>query len=103
MISVTASAQVRNDSRHEFISIHTEKDSVMTPIPDLLPSYLFIPRTRLIGIHPWTSAPLPIPVIKVMPVYGFDGSIGFGEYSEADASIKAVDRHDLYHRYRQRS
>lgn len=81
MISATASAQVRNDGRHEFISIHTEKDSVMTPIPDLLPSDLFIPRTRLIGIHPWTSAPLPIPVIKVMPVYGFDGSIGFGEYS----------------------
>lgn len=92
MVYATASAQVKNDNRQGFISIHdagsdkigarhSEKDSLKSPIPDLLPSDLFIPRTRLIGIHPWTSAPLPIPIVKVIPVYGFDGSIGFGEYS----------------------
>lgn len=56
-------------------------DSVPNRIPDFLPSSIFIPRARLVGIHPWTSAPLPVPVVKVIPVNGFNGSIGFGTYS----------------------
>ena len=56
-------------------------DSVPNRIPDFLPSSIFIPRARLVGIHPWTSAPLPVPVVKVIPVNGFNASIGFGTYS----------------------
>ena len=58
-------------------------DSVPNRIPDFLSPDLFIPRTRLAGIHPWTYAPLPRPVVEVIPVYGFNGSIGFGEYTMA--------------------
>jgi hypothetical protein len=56
-------------------------DSVPNRIPDFLQSSIFIPRARLVDIHPWTSAPLPVPVVKVIPVNGFNGSIGFGTYS----------------------
>ena len=56
-------------------------DSVPNRIPDFLPASIFIPRSRLVGIHPWTSAPLTVPVVKVIPVSGFNGSIGFGTYS----------------------
>ena len=56
-------------------------DSVPNRIPDFLSRSLFIPPTRLVGLHPWTSAPLPRPVVEIMPVYGFNGSIGFGEYN----------------------
>ena len=58
-------------------------DSVPNRIPDFLSPDLFIPRTRLAGIHPWTYAPLPRPVVEVIPVYGFNSSIGFGEYTMA--------------------
>lgn len=54
---------------------------VTKPIPDYLPADLFIPPIRLVGLHPWTSAPLPRPVVEVIKVNGFDGSIGFGQYS----------------------
>ena len=56
-------------------------DSMPNRIPDFLPSSIFIPRSRLVGIHPWTSAPLPVPIVKVIPVYGFNSSIGFGSYT----------------------
>lgn len=56
-------------------------DSVPNRIPDFLPASAFIPRSRLVGIHPWTSAPLTVPVVKIIPVSGFNGSIGFGTYS----------------------
>lgn len=56
-------------------------DSVPNRIPDFLPPSLFIPPARLVGVHPWTSAPLPRPVVEVIRVYGFDGSEGFGEYT----------------------
>ena len=56
-------------------------DSVPNRIPDFLPASVFIPRSRLVGIHPGTSAPLTVPVVKVIPVSGFNGSIGFGTYS----------------------
>ena len=58
-------------------------DSFPHRIPDFLSPDLFIPRTRLVGIAPWMSAPIRRPVVYVVPVNGFDGSIGFGEYSLA--------------------
>ena len=51
------------------------------PIRDYLPADLFIPPVRLIGLNPWTSAPLPRPVVEVIRTDGFEGSVGFGEYS----------------------
>ena len=56
-------------------------DSFPRPIPDLLSPELFIPKSRLLGFQPWTFAPLPRPVVYIMPTFGFDGSIGFGEYA----------------------
>lgn len=50
-------------------------------IPDFLDRSLFIPSIRLVGLHPWTSAPLPRPVVEIIPVNGLDGITGFGEYS----------------------
>lgn len=66
------------------LSLMQQPDSVQVktkPIPDYLPPELFIPPVRLIGLHPWTSAPLPRPVVEVIKVNGFNGSIGFGEYT----------------------
>ncbi len=51
------------------------------PIPDLLDPEWFIPKDRLLGYEPWTYAPMTRPVFPVIKIYGFDGSIGFGEYS----------------------
>jgi hypothetical protein len=56
-------------------------DSLPRPIPDFLSPELFIPKSRLLGFQLWTFAPLPRPVIYVLPTFGFDGSIGFGEYA----------------------
>ena len=63
------------------LTIMPSVDSVPNRIPDFLPASIFIPRARLVGIHPWTAAPLPVPVVQVLPIYGFNGSIGFGTYS----------------------
>ena len=51
------------------------------PIPDLLDPDGFIPEERLLGYEPWHYAPIPRPVFPVIRIYGFDGSIGFGEYA----------------------
>jgi hypothetical protein len=56
-------------------------DSFPRPIPDFLSSELFIPKSRLLGFRPWTFAPLPRPVVYILPTFGAGGSIGFGEYS----------------------
>lgn len=56
-------------------------DTLPRLIPDLLPSDIFIPDDRLCGIFPWSYAPIVRPVFPIIDVYGFDGSIGFGEYS----------------------
>lgn len=71
-------------------------DSVPNRIPDFLSPEIFIPRTRLIGLHPWTSAPLPRPVVEVIPVYGFNGAIGFGEYTMAhpDKFFSTLEGHN---------
>lgn len=70
-----------HEGRPEGLTLMPPADSVPNRIPDFLPPDIFIPRARLIGLHPWTSAPLPRPVVEIIPVYGFDGAIGFGEYS----------------------
>jgi hypothetical protein len=57
------------------------KDSLPQVIPDMLFPQLFIPADGLQGILPWNAAPLLRPVVHVLPVYGFDGSIGFGEFN----------------------
>lgn len=56
-------------------------DTLAKPLPFLLPQNLFISDARLFGAEPWTYAPIPKPEFPVLKVYGFDGSIGFGEYS----------------------
>lgn len=56
-------------------------DSLMQPIPFVLPQDLFIPKDRLFGAEPWHWAPVARPVFPVLKVYGFEGSVGFGEYS----------------------
>lgn len=58
------------------------RDTLPRPIPDYLPPQLFIPAKYLNGFLPWTYAPLLKPVFNIMPVYGFDGSIGFGEFNQ---------------------
>ena len=56
-------------------------DSFPRPIPNLLSPQLFVPAKYLNWLLPWNAAPLLKPVFHVLPVYGFDGSIGFGEFS----------------------
>ena len=84
---LTVSAQETNIPIHDeppgALTLMPPADSVPNRIPDFLPPDIFIPRTRLIGLHPWTSAPLPRPIVEIIPVYGFNGSIGFGQYTMA--------------------
>ena len=56
-------------------------DSFPHPIPNLLSPQLFVPSELLNGFLPWNAAPLLKPVFNILPVYGFDGSIGFGEFN----------------------
>ena len=56
-------------------------DSFPHRIPNLLSPQLFVPAELLNGYLPWNAAPLLKPVFHVLPVYGFDGSIGFGEFN----------------------
>ena len=56
-------------------------DSFPQPIPNLLSPQLFIPADMLSAYLPWHYAPLLRPVFSILPVYGFDGSIGFGEFN----------------------
>lgn len=57
-------------------------DTLPRIIPDYLSPNLFIPADRLNGLLPWNAAPLLRPVFHILPVHGFDGSIGFGEYNQ---------------------
>ena len=59
-----------------------KRDSFPHPIPDMLSPDLFIPVKQLEGYLPWHYAPMLKPVFAVHPVYGFDGSIGFGEFNQ---------------------
>lgn len=89
LMFTTATISFAQDS---FIPIHRQDtvrgmtlmpsvDSVPNRIPDFLPDDIFIPRARLVGIVPWHAAPVQRPVLEIIPTFGFDGSIGFGEYS----------------------
>lgn len=57
------------------------RDSLPHPIPFMLSPDLFIPASRLNWYLPWKAAPMLKPVVFIYPVYGFDGSIGFGEFN----------------------
>ena len=57
------------------------RDSFPHPIPFMLSPDLFIPASRLNWYLPWKAAPMLKPVVYIHPVYGFDGSIGFGEFN----------------------
>lgn len=56
--------------------------SAQERIPMQLDSSLFIPRDRLVGIVPWHYAPMARPIVMVIPKTGFDGTVGFGEFSQ---------------------
>ncbi len=57
-------------------------DSLPKPIPIVLPPQLFIPSSRLDGLQPWLYAPITRPTVVYMPVTGFNGTEGFGQYSQ---------------------
>lgn len=66
------------------LMLTSEPDTVelkTLPVQEYLPVEMFIPPVRLVGLHPWLSAPVTRPVFDIMNVRGFDGSVGFGEYS----------------------
>lgn len=66
------------------LDLHAQESGpVPRPIPDFLSDSLFMPSSHIIGLQPWMSAPLALPVVHVVPMNGFEGSIGFGEYSLA--------------------
>lgn len=58
-----------------------KRDSFPHPIPFMLSPELFIPTQQLDYLLPWNSAPMLKPVFHILPVYGFDGSVGFGEFN----------------------
>ncbi len=59
------------------------RDSLPHEIPNMLSPELFIPAARIKSMLPWEAAPMLRSVVHVLPVYGFDGSIGFGEFDIA--------------------
>ena len=64
-------------------TVHSvEADASPRPIPFLLDPDIFIPRDRLAGLVPWHYAPMTRPVVLVIPRTGFDGIVGFGEFSQ---------------------
>ena len=59
---------------------HSQQET--RPIPIVLPPQLFIPSSRLEGLQPWLYAPITRPTVYYMPSVGFNGSEGFGQYSQ---------------------
>lgn len=51
-------------------------------IPFLLDTQIFIPYDRLAGLVPWHYAPMPRPIVLVIPRTGISGTVGFGEFSQ---------------------
>ena len=66
--------------RTDSLGIRT-KDSLPEVIPNVLPEELFIPEDRLLGYEQWHYAPITRPEFYFTTVYGFNGSIGFGQYA----------------------
>ncbi len=58
-----------------------KRDTLTHEIPNLLSSGILIPAGHIQSYLPWKAAPMLKPVVHVLPVYGFDGSIGFGEFN----------------------
>jgi hypothetical protein len=52
-------------------------------IPIILPSDWFIPDSRLLGITPWSGAPITRPIVFYFPETGISSLIGAGAYSQA--------------------
>lgn len=74
------------------------------PVQDYLPADTFIPPVRLAGLHLWISAPVARPVFTVMKIDGFDGSVGFGQYSiqhpdKFFSTLEGYDSIDIPHLY----
>ncbi len=88
LIPVTMTAQKRTDRDYPVIPIHSQeqqdgrqRDTFPHILPIVLPADIFIPKDRLFGYTPWTSAPVTRPVVFILPTFGFNGSIGFGLYA----------------------
>ena len=62
--------------------VHEVADTLDNRIPFLLDRTLFIPSDRLVGTVPWHSAPITRPVVLIIPKSGFDGTVGFGQFSQ---------------------
>ena len=77
--SVSFAQQESTGSRSH--SLQTESaDSLPRPIPIVLPPQLFIPKDRMEGLRPWIYAPITRPTVIYLPVTGFNGGEGFGQY-----------------------
>lgn len=77
--SVSFAQQESTGSRSH--SLQTESaDSLPRPIPIVLPPQLFIPKDRMEGLQPWIYAPITRPTVIYLPVTGFNGGEGFGQY-----------------------
>lgn len=59
---------------------HPLPDSLTHFIPIVLPKELFIPDEQLEGMLPWTYAPITRPAAHIIPVYGYAGIIGAGQF-----------------------
>lgn len=77
--SVSFAQQESTGSRSH--SLQTESaDSLPRPISIVLPPQLFIPKDRMEGLQPWLYAPITRPTVIYLPVTGFNGGEGFGQY-----------------------
>ena len=86
LISAVMLSAQENSAMRLVDSLHTERkfvDSTATkPIPFLLDPEIFIPYNRLAGLVPWHYAPMTRPIVFIIPKTGFNGTVGFGEFSQ---------------------
>ena len=85
MTAVSLAAQDYSMSQSDD-SLSTDRgvadESAPERIQFLLDPQIFIPYDRLAGLVPWHYAPMERPVVLIVPRTGFDGTIGFGEFSQ---------------------
>lgn len=85
MVAAEIAAQDYSASQSED-SLHTEQSAATSSKPErirfLLDPQMFIPYDRLAGLVPWHYAPMTRPVVLIIPRTGFDGTVGFGEFSQ---------------------
>ena len=82
LICSVSLAQQESTGAHSHSLETASVDSLPKPIPIVLPPQLFIPSSRLDGLQPWLYAPITRPTVVYMPVTGFNGTEGFGQYSQ---------------------